>query len=818
VRIAPFSLLLLAAALAQSCDDGLSPHPLGALRVTAATTGGDIDLDGYTLQVDATVRGAVGANATVLVSHVDSGPHVVALGGLADNCAVSGSNPRSVTVAPGDTATAAFAVACVATGVRVTTRTTGLDLDANGYRLRLDGGPVLAIGLAADTAITRLAPGPHTVALSDLAANCTVAGADPVTVTIAMGQTATIAFAVTCVATTGILEVTVVATGRDLDTAYDIRVDDGTPRVLPTPSGVLVFAGLAAGTHRVLLAGVDYNCQVAGTNPRDLMVTTGTTTRDTARTTFDVSCSATTGTVQVTTTTTGAELDPDGYGVTDGYDERPIGVNDTVTFGYSVGVVSLWLVGIAPNCSVDGGPQREITVTGDTTLVAFGVSCVATGALRVSTATSGFDLDPNGYVVRVVRTNPVDSASTAVPDNGAATIAGLSPGDYVVQLLGVAPNCAVSGANPRVVVIPSGGVAAVDFAVSCMAYGGLVVTLSTTGVDLDPDGYEVTATGPVTVNAHVLADGSVPFPQLPPGDYAVSLTDVSMNCTVNPPVATIPVPSGSMASTTLDVACGTAPILAVAMMADGNADIYLVKTNGAVVSRLTTVAAPDEDPAWSPDGSRIAFVSRRDGNAEIYVMNADGSGATRLTNSGGEQPAWSPDGAKIAFASWRGGFLNIYTMDSDGSNTARLTVGTGESEPAWSSDGAKIAFASFGSIYVMNADGSGRTQLTSSHEDHDPVWSPDGASIAFSRFTSCPGYTCDYDLMVMNADGSNVRTLSGWTVDESPAWSPDGRWIAHTATVCDGYGCDPPTVAVVKPDGTGRAHVIDNAYYPSWRP
>ena len=83
----------------------------------------------------------------------------------------------------------------------------------------------------------------------------------------------------------------------------------------------------------------------------------------------------------------------------------------------------------------------------------------------------------------------------------------------------------------------------------------------------------------------------------------------------------------------------------------------------------------DRDPAFSPDGPKIAFWSHRDGNEEIYVMNADGSGQTRLTNNavGDGQPAFSPDGSKIAFTSAPDGNRAIYVMNADGNGQTRLT-------------------------------------------------------------------------------------------------------------------------------------------------
>ena len=178
---------------------------------------------------------------------------------------------------------------------------------------------------------------------------------------------------------------------------------------------------------------------------------------------------------------------------------------------------------------------------------------------------------------------------------------------------------------------------------------------------------------------------------------------------------------------------------------DGNLEIYAVNVDGSDLTRLSNNPSGDWSPAWSPDGRRIVYVSAREivpryapAHTEIYAMNADGSEITRLTNSDrvAREPAWSPDGRRIAFSSSYGhAHSSIYVMDMDGSNARMAWGGIPGYGPAWSPDGRRIVFTNYPGrgdiqtgdteIYTINADGSGWTQLTDNdYGDYSPSWGP----------------------------------------------------------------------------------------------
>jgi Tol biopolymer transport system component len=266
--------------------------------------------------------------------------------------------------------------------------------------------------------------------------------------------------------------------------------------------------------------------------------------------------------------------------------------------------------------------------------------------------------------------------------------------------------------------------------------------------------------------------------------------------------------------------------------------IYTVYPDGTGLQRLTSSIDSSVElwPAWSPDGSKIAFSiaasASAGSNRDIYVANADGTGITRLTTTTSVsevEPAWSPDGTKIAFDRRTLAIAQIWVMNSDGTAQTPLTNGP-DYGPVWSPTGGAIAFGSSRDdcteegcnkeVYTMNADGSSQTNITHSPaDDLYPDWSPDGAKIAFSSNRDT-AFGNVHDVWTMNPDGSGLSRLTDGQGDseERPAWSPDGKQIAFVRLLRPGsssYGA----IYSMRSDGSGEQLVGDfNAFFVDWQP
>ncbi len=229
-------------------------------------------------------------------------------------------------------------------------------------------------------------------------------------------------------------------------------------------------------------------------------------------------------------------------------------------------------------------------------------------------------------------------------------------------------------------------------------------------------------------------------------------------------------------------------------------NVCLMRPDGSAYRPLLpngrNVPFPQWDPAFSPDGSRVAFrgyYGTGDGQYALYVVGVGGCHLARLTDMAPSNPAWSPDGRTLVFDT--SGVGSIYRIGADGHGLTRLTPGESsgfaDGDPAWSSTGTitfvrypdQHAFGDrFGRLYTMSSAGGAPRGLTGRPATiagettgfGEPAWSPDGQFLAAVVYTAA-----DTRVVVLGKDGRVVRSVSpaGWTAF-SPAWSPDGRSIA----------------------------------------
>jgi Tol biopolymer transport system component len=246
--------------------------------------------------------------------------------------------------------------------------------------------------------------------------------------------------------------------------------------------------------------------------------------------------------------------------------------------------------------------------------------------------------------------------------------------------------------------------------------------------------------------------------------------------------------------------------------ADTSNEIYTYDLDAQVLQRLTDAPGDDIEPSWNPDGTEIVFASNREDAAtlncsivecdyDLYTVTADGSSETRLTTTPitpEREPAWSPDGARIAFTSSEHEELirGVYVMDADGSDRERLFGAISAEdqaiEPDWSPDGDRIAFNDrFARIWVGNADGTGARYIGDGSE---PNWSPyrDFVLVTGDDQFSLGALSADQDLMPVFMPGPQGQL--------SPVWSPDMGRIAVVGAV--------DAIHLMNADGSSRQEFL----------
>jgi TolB protein len=298
---------------------------------------------------------------------------------------------------------------------------------------------------------------------------------------------------------------------------------------------------------------------------------------------------------------------------------------------------------------------------------------------------------------------------------------------------------------------------------------------------------------------------------------------------------------------------GLAERIAYGSDSDKSVHIYTIKPDGTDIQPTSSDNRTNDGlPAWSPDGTKIAFISNQSDKYEIWTMNSDGSGRKRLTDlkALSSMPRWSPDGSKIVFSSQitsAGGsrHVEIFVMNSDGTGLQQLTesapreavggqagghddaaeIAGWNSVPAWSPDGTKILFGSNREgdgvtpvLYTMNLDGSGQGKfgLFADVDGSQPDWSWATGKIVYVRGRAAKG-----DIWVMDG-GSPLPLLTAKKLTDNidnntgPVWSPDGKQIAYNSDT--GNNKD---IYIMNADGSNvRRLTYDKANdgFPAWRP
>ena len=444
------------------------------------------------------------------------------------------------------------------------------------------------------------------------------------------------------------------------------------------------------------------------------------------------------GHIRVVVVSTGGDLDANGFVVAvDAGQTRTIGNGITQqSYHVSEGTHHVTLDDIAENCSVPGGTTRTVAVeVGALVDVKFDVACVPTG-ITITTRTTGIDA-PSAFAATVS-----GQSDLTLPSNGSQTVGRLTAGSYTVALI-VPAHCTVSGAGQAVLAVTAGSIATVAFDVTCTPVARLekIAFIDAAGSQGGSAGGYLTLVNVDATGQSVLGGGNSPS-WSPDGRLIAYSTTYCIDdwyygaycnggIVVRDPelggAAELAAARGGL-SPTWSRSGGAIAFDYYVLPSTLVRELRVLAASSSSVTRLA-IAGPrsNEQPAWSPDGARIAFVCRWAVNTDLCVVNADGGALVRLTDDAPQDlhPAWSPDGSRIAFARHPAGRTDaasgeIVLLDVATRQIIPLTGGT---DPAWSPDGSRVVFAGANGLFVIDANGANLRRLTTG--DHRaPAWRP----------------------------------------------------------------------------------------------
>jgi Tol biopolymer transport system component len=332
-----------------------------------------------------------------------------------------------------------------------------------------------------------------------------------------------------------------------------------------------------------------------------------------------------------------------------------------------------------------------------------------------------------------------------------------------------------------------------------------------------------------------------------PTTSAVTASATAPAATIEPVAKVLPSPSDTpyvpltateTPTSPVDAPFAGADLIAFSSDRTGMMQIWTMNTDGSYQKQLTNMPSGACQPAWSPDGKMIAFISPCNGkeneqypNARIYTMNSDGTELKILPVSqvGDFDPAWSPDSKRIAFTSLRTGTAHIFVY-----NLRDLTIHEvsdtrfPDIQPCWSPDGKQLAFVRqmpYKHVWVMSDQGTTLYQLTIGGDSIDlwPNWSPDGQYLIFSRSMLDPVIPALEKVRIEDQNtGREVRILPTDQPDNTApiteaVISPDGKWILYESWP-DGRNHD---IYLIDSEGKNRTRLTTDPgfdFSPAWKP
>src|SRR4051812_739087 len=347
--------------------------------------------------------------------------------------------------------------------------------------------------------------------------------------------------------------------------------------------------------------------------------------------------------------------------------------------------------------------------------------------------------------------------------------------------------------------------------------GTIEFNVTTTGIDIDADGFTVDVDG----QSHLLpANGSLSI-RVPPGTHALAVSGFAFNCDLGEAPASADVTLGTTTSVAVQASC--APFLRNTILytsEEFGGAVMAMRSDGSRRVRLTTDQSVYAAPAVSPDGQRIAVAyGSWDG---IYTLDRFGQSRTQLVGGGNfdGEPAWSPDGTKLVFRRLVhrafGDVGRIFIVNRDGTGLRQLTPeptdntrNPYDADPSWSPDGTRVLFARSGEMSFINVDGTGLAP-TGVFGD-SPQWSRDGTHIAYQSINGG-----NEGIWVMDMSLSPHQLTTPVQADQMPRWSPDGSQLAF-ARVEGGVS----QLYEMRTDGTGVTKLstsLKSDAWPSWSP